>query len=85
MVTERPDNPEEIFACTPPSLLRSVSHAMRVFGYPCQIQSVCLQRSKHRDALLWEENKQTEVVKVMVAFHWHCLHKSCFESGGRHH
>lgn len=70
MVTERPDNPKEIFACTLLSLLRSVSCAMYVFGYPCQIQSVLLKCSKHRNALLWEENKK--VVKAMVAFHWHC-------------
>lgn len=60
MVTERPDNPEEIFARTLPFLLRSVSHAMHVFGYRCQIQSVHLKSSKHRNPLLWEESKSCE-------------------------
>lgn len=67
MVTERPDDPEEIFACMLPCLLRSVSHAMCVFGYPCQTELVHLKSSKHRNVLLWEESKKKDV-RAMASF-----------------
>lgn len=45
MVTERPDNPEEIFACTRPSLPRSVSRAMCALGSD-SISALKLQAQK---------------------------------------
>lgn len=87
METERLGNPEEIFACTLPSLRRSVSHVMKraCLVIPASFNQCISKCSKHRNAVLSEEHG-TKVVKATVAF-VACIvcTKSHCESGGRCH